>query len=70
MKEKLKIILEEYDYECGDGCCSDYGTKVFVNGVEMPYRNQDTETILTQILEHLGYTVEIENIYTDYRAKE
>ena len=70
--KKLKIILNEYSYTCGDGCCSNYGTIVYVNGVEMPYHNVDTHTIVTQILEHLGYDVEIEcqfNGETEWKNK-
>lgn len=66
MSEKtLKIDLQEYENSCGDGCCLDYGTVTTVNGVELPFHNQDIPTILTQILEHLGYNVEI-NYSTDY----
>ncbi len=64
-KEKLKIELKEYEYRCPDGCCYDYGTMVKVNGEETLCHNQDLESILTRVLEHLGYEVEIERIY-DY----
>jgi hypothetical protein len=60
---KLKIQLNEFSYTCGDGCCDNYGTNVYVNGVEMPLINQDTGTIVKQILEHLGYNVEIIETY-------
>lgn len=59
----LKIKLHEYDYHCGDGCCSSYGTITTINNIELPCHNQDTGAILTQILEHLGYKVDIE--YSD-----
>ena len=59
----LKIKLHEYGYSCGDGCCYNYGTITTVNDVELPCHNQDAETILRQVLEHLGYKVEIENDY-------
>lgn len=55
----LKIELHEYGYSCGDGCCYNYGTITTINGVELPCHNQDAETILRQVLEHLGYKVEI-----------
>ena len=64
MKE-VNIILEEYMTTCGDGCCTDFGTIVTVNGVETPSRNDDTETILKEVLEHLGFKVNIERKY-DY----
>lgn len=57
----LKINLTEYGYSCGDGCCYNYGTITTVNGVELPCHNQDVGTILQQVLEHLGYKVEIEH---------
>jgi hypothetical protein len=57
LKEKLVIELNEYDYT---GSSNDiYGMVVKVNGVEMPYHNLDTSTILEEVLEHLGYEVEI-----------
>ena len=62
---KLNISLTEYTYECGDDCCTNFGTVTAVNGVNLPYHNQDTQTILQQVLEHLGYEVEIESKY-DY----
>jgi len=62
-KAKIKITLDDYCYNCADGCCTNYGTIVKVNGVEMPFHNQDVKTILEQVLQHLGYDVEI--IQTD-----
>lgn len=59
MKEKLIIELNEYCYKCSDGCCTNYGTVVKVNGTEMPFHNQDTKTIIEQILQHIGYEVDI-----------
>ena len=59
--KKLNIELNEFDYT---GSSNDiYGMVVKVNGIEMPYQNLDTETILKQVLEHLGYEV---NIITTY----
>jgi hypothetical protein len=56
-KQKLVIELNEYDYT---GSSNDiYGMVVKVNGVEMPYHNLDVSTILEEVLEHLGYEVEI-----------
>jgi hypothetical protein len=58
-KKEIEIILDEYDWTCSDGCCYNYGIVTTVNGVEMPAHNTDTETILRQVLEHLGYKVTI-----------
>lgn len=64
-EEKIKIELLEYTYDCADGCCTNYGTITKVNGTQLDCQNQDTETILREILEHLGYDVEIETSYDD-----
>ncbi|MDD2305399.1 MAG: hypothetical protein PHP53_11930 [Prolixibacteraceae bacterium] len=65
VEKKVKIILHEYAYHCGDGCCFNYGTITTVNDTQLDYHNQDAETIVRQILEHLGYSVEIETTYDD-----
>lgn len=44
------------------GCCTNYGTITTVNGVELESHNQDSYTMIKQILEHLGYEVEITEI--------
>jgi len=62
-KEKLNIDIEEYYHTCGDGCCTDYGTIIKVNGVELPSHNQDVYTILHNVLEFLGYEVEINETF-------
>lgn len=61
----VKIELTEYYHECGDGCCTTYGTITKVNGKELESHNQDAGTILQQVLEELGYTVEIDENYED-----
>jgi len=61
--EKLIINLHEYDTQCADGCCIDYGTVTTVNGVELQNHNPDSAKILQQVLEHLGYKVEITETY-------
>lgn len=62
-KPKIKIELNEYYYNCGDNCCTNYGTITKVNDIELDCHNQDAGTITKQILEHLGYDVEIINKY-------
>jgi len=34
-KKKIKIELDEWMRNCGDGCCIEYGTTTKVNGEEM-----------------------------------
>lgn len=48
-----------------DGCCTNYGTITKVNGQELELHNQDTATILRQVLEYLGYEVEINEKYSE-----
>lgn len=62
-KPKVDIVLDEYQHECGDGCCLNYGTVTSINGEELPIHNQDASTILDQALKHLGFDVNIENKY-------
>lgn len=64
MKE-VKIDIIDYEHTCGDGCCYNYGTITKVNGVELFNHNTDVDTILTQVLEHLGYKVEINHTYDE-----
>jgi len=59
MEKKIKIELEEYYYNCSDGCCTNFGTITKVDGIELHFHNQDTGTIIQQILEHIGYEVEL-----------
>ena len=61
----LQIELNDYYYNCADGCCTNIGTIVKVNDVELPLHNQDTQTIITQILEHLGFDVNVTSINLD-----
>lgn len=58
--EKVHITLEEYSTTCSDGCCTDYGTVVTVNGKELQFHNTDTPTIIEQILKHLGYEATVD----------
>ena len=60
---KIKIEFNEYSYDCSDGCCNNYGTITVVDGVELPFHNQDLPTVVEQILQHLGYDVEIKVTY-------
>lgn len=61
--EKIIIELAEYSISCFDDCYTDYGTITKVNGKELFCTNQDTETIIKQLLNHLGYEVDIFRTY-------
>ena len=62
-KPKIKIEIDDWTYDCPDGCCTNYGTTTKVNGEEMPLINQDAGTIVRMVLEHLGYEVELIETY-------
>ena len=72
---KLKITLEDWDYTCGDGCCTDYGTKLYLNDklLEHPnpeqwnnnYVGGDVGIALRAVLKELGYEVEVEQKYME-----
>ena len=57
--KKIKIELDEYDYDCADGCCTNYGTIVTVSGEELTAHNSDTAMIIRNILSHMGYDAEV-----------
>lgn len=61
--KKVTIELDRYSHNCADGCCTNYGTTTTVNGEELDCHNQDAGTIVKQILEHLGYEVELKELY-------
>jgi hypothetical protein len=59
----IKIKITDWTHTCSDGCCTTYGTNVNIDGVDLECQNQDVSTILRNVLEHLGYKVDIETIY-------
>jgi hypothetical protein len=63
VSKKIEIVFNEYNYECGDGCCNTWGLKTTVNGEELHCHNIDVSTQVKQILEHLGYDVSIIDKY-------
>lgn len=59
--KNLHIVREPDCWECGDGCCTEWFEKIYLNGEylgdAMGYSPYD---ILELVLEHLGYTITIE----------
>jgi hypothetical protein len=55
----LKIEIEDWDYNCGDGCCYEWGSTVTVNGVKLE-TNGLADDFLRKVLEHLGYKIDID----------
>ena len=73
MKDKnINIELRNWEYTCGDGCCTNYGVSLFMNGTEMEhpdstdedyiasnYIGDDVGLALRSVLTKLGYNVTI-----------
>ena len=60
------IVFDHWDWECGDGCCSEYGINVYVNDYNLGVDGSDTESTLKAMFEFLGYEdVHIEDKYDD-----
>jgi hypothetical protein len=65
MKEgKVLIEIKEWDYTCGDGCCTDYGHRISVNGVECEneYSGGNVEQAIEFVLNQLNVKFEIKEI--------
>lgn len=52
------IELDDWDWECGDGCCSDYGTSLTINNYTIT-KYADLNTILRDVFDFL----KLSNIY-------
>jgi hypothetical protein len=73
--EKLKITFEDWHSTCGDGCCDNYGTYLYLNGEKLEHPNSevydnsyigmDIENSLEAVLKKLGYEVEFEHKHED-----
>ena len=61
--KKIKITLKGYHYQCGDGCCDNYGTDLFLNGKELEADGESVYSSLEAVLKELGYDVEIDGDY-------
>lgn len=72
MKEDVLIEFREWDYNCGDGCCYEWGVMVYLNGELLdhpentpfnPVSNSnlgnDAPNVVRAILEKLGHKVNI-----------
>lgn len=60
MKPRITVRFEEWEYTCRDGCCYEWGTTVYINGEQVTQFNAGApEANIIEILEHLGYEVEI-----------
>jgi hypothetical protein len=63
MKAKnVTITLNDWEHECADGCCYDYGTELYVNGELISTQaDHNLEDAIWNLLTHLGFKVTIEH---------
>lgn len=59
LPKQLKITLENWEHNCGDGCCYSYGTLMKIDGSEYEVYQQ-IEVALQKLCEHLGIEAEID----------
>lgn len=59
--ETLKLKINTWNHTCGDGCCTTWGTDVFINNELVSNGDyDDIRVILEEVLIKLGYEVIIE----------
>ena len=61
--KEINISFEDWNWECGDGCCDSCGTTLKVGDkVITDYADMNIEDTITKLLEHLGYKVNVTHI--------
>jgi hypothetical protein len=61
---KHKIGIKSYSYECGDGCCVEFGYEYYVDG-EFVHRSPCEDSGWLAVLSALGIQAEIVNLSSD-----
>lgn len=62
-----EIIFESFSHDCGDGCCTDYGVSVHVNGFEvLSHDGENAERVTEVLMEFL----EIDGVKIEYRYED
>lgn len=65
-KQKITLATQDWHWQCGDGCCDEYGQRLFVDGKQLDadiYMN--AHDAIEKVLIHLGYEVEWEDLNSD-----
>lgn len=57
---KIKIIQKSYGYECGDGCCTEYGTSWYIDSGGIVHMSACEDSGWLAVLQELGIDAEIE----------
>lgn len=60
-----EIVFESFSRDCGDGCCTDYGVSVYVNGFEVLSHDGENAEHVTEVLMEF---LEIDGVKVDYRC--
>ena len=61
IKEKLIVKTKSWSHTCGDGCCYTFGTDIYINEERVSTGDfNDIDLILNDVLQKLGYEIEIE----------
>ena len=56
----LNIEFEDWHYQCGDKCCDNYGTDIYLNDKKLDEQYaEDSKNALKAVLNELGYVVDI-----------
>lgn len=66
MKDKnILIEIKEWEHSCGDGCCTDYETRIKVNDLEFDPYSLSIGEIIKTVLESLNYNVDLIETYNN-----
>lgn len=65
--KKIKISKRPYDYECGDGCCSENGFEWRVDG-ELVHSSPCEDSGMLAVLTHLG--IDADMVFEDKDGEE
>jgi hypothetical protein len=57
--KKINLKIQQYSWECGDGCCSEEGNEWYVND-EFVHRSPCYDNGILAVLEHLGFDAEMD----------
>ena len=58
---KYVIELNSWEYECGDGCCYDYGLELIVNGESLTRHFDPSNGSFPEVLQELLDKCEVDS---------
>lgn len=59
----MKVSLIDYHWECGDGCCTEYGTDLYIDGEKIDSFPDETLALEWVLINR--FSVVIEHGYED-----